>query len=289
MNDVLFQENDGYIKLWRKSLRSGLMQNPILWTFWTYCLLKASHRKTKTRVGYQEVILEPGQFVFGLKAASKETGLSVQNLRTSLKYLRYTTNLTIRTTNKYSIISIVNWHIYQGTDCEDNTQGNKQLTNNQQTTNNKQECKEYKENNSILLTSDATACGRARVICPVDAILDLFHGICISLPRVASWNGTGKRSMVKRWTESKDRQSLEWWEAYFRRVESSDFLTGRKTDFVASLNWLVGPVNMEKVMNGQYDNRNGCKGAPQSKTYYHNLAAIAQAKAEIMGECDETN
>jgi hypothetical protein len=29
--------------------------------------------------------------------------------------------------------------------------------------------------------------------------------------------------------------------------------------------------------------------APQSKTYYHNLAAIAQAKAEIMGECDETD
>jgi len=144
--------NRGYIKLWRKTFDAGWLQNHKLWAFWCWCLMKASHKEFDIIVGCQNVHLIPGEFVFGLKAASKETKISIQSIRTLLDFLKTSRNLTIKSTNKFSIISIVNWNTYQQEENEINTQINKQLTNNQQTTNNKQECKELKNvNNNIFI------------------------------------------------------------------------------------------------------------------------------------------
>jgi hypothetical protein len=62
-----------------------------------------------------------------------------------------------------------------------------------------------------------------------------------------------------RWNEDRQRQTLEWWKEFFAGVATSDFLTGRVNGskaepFVASLNWLLKPMNMEKVLNGNYLN-----------------------------------
>ena len=132
----------GYVRLWRKSIESGWLKNKNAWIFWTWCLMKANHQKDfKQVVGFQEVTLQPGDFIFGLNKAAEETFLSVQNIRTCLTFLKKSQNLTIKTTNKFSIISITNWDSYQYSEDAINTQSNKRLTNNQQTTNNKQEHK----------------------------------------------------------------------------------------------------------------------------------------------------
>lgn len=88
-----------------------------------YCLLKANYKQKD----WQGIKIQRGSFVSSLSKISHETGLSIQSVRTSLKKLEKTKNLTNRSTNKYRYISIVNYDLYQ-----DN---NKQLTNNQQTTN----------------------------------------------------------------------------------------------------------------------------------------------------------
>lgn len=125
----------GYIKLYRKLLESGMLKNPHLTTFWIWCLLKASHKKTKALVGYQEIALNPGQFIFGRKKASEEIGVTPQRIRTCLNFLKKTQRLTIKTTNKFSIITIIKWGDYQSDIQQDNQQTNQQLTNNQPTTN----------------------------------------------------------------------------------------------------------------------------------------------------------
>jgi hypothetical protein len=130
----------GWIKLHRKLLENGWLKNPKLLTFWIYCLLKATHEPFKAKAGYQEVQLEPGQFIFGLHKASEESFLSIQTIRTCLDTLRRWGNITVKSTNKFSIISIMNWDVYQ---CGE-LGSNKPLTNKQQTTNNIQEYKEQK-------------------------------------------------------------------------------------------------------------------------------------------------
>lgn len=53
----------------------------------------------------------------------------------------------------------------------------------------------------------------------------------------------------------KEYPDLVWWTTYFDRIQDSLFLTGRKTDFAATLDWVLGPKNMAKILNGNYDTR----------------------------------
>jgi len=145
----------GYIKVWRKTIDSGWLQNHKLCSFWLWCLLKATHQEYNQIVGCQTVHLMPGEFVFGRKVAAKELKMSEQEIRTLVDSMRKRKNLTIKSTNKFSIISIVNWETYQDQETIDNQQINQPLTNNQPTTNHKQECKELKNkrNNIFIVPS----------------------------------------------------------------------------------------------------------------------------------------
>ena len=120
----------GYIKLWRRSFDSAIWENPKLWRFWTYCLMKATHKETSVMVGFQQIHLKKGQFVFGRKIASKETGLSEQTIRTCLQKLNGS-KLTIKTTNKFTVITIDKWDIFQ---TEEKNQPANQPSSNQQVT-----------------------------------------------------------------------------------------------------------------------------------------------------------
>jgi hypothetical protein len=131
----------GYIKVWRKTIDSGWLQNHKLCAFWLWCLLKASHKEYDLIVGCQKVHLMPGDFVFGLNKASEELAMSIRSIRTILAFLKTSQNLTIKTTNKFSVISIVNWDIYQQTETTNDNQNDKLPTSYRQATDNKQEHK----------------------------------------------------------------------------------------------------------------------------------------------------
>jgi hypothetical protein len=127
--------NRGYVRTWRKVLDSGWLKNHKLWVFWSYCLLKASHKEFDAIIGLQVVHLTPGQFVFGLKKASLETGLTIREIRTIIDFLKKAGNLTIKTTNKFSVITVINWTHYQGDNIENDTLNDKPLANKGQHTN----------------------------------------------------------------------------------------------------------------------------------------------------------
>ena len=127
--------NRGYVRLWRKSLDAGWIRNHKLWAFWTYCLLKATHKEFDAIVGLQVVHLMPGQFIFGLHVASKETGLTIREIRTIIDFLRKAENMTIKTTNKFSVITIINWPTYQGEEIKNDKLNDKQRANKGQHTN----------------------------------------------------------------------------------------------------------------------------------------------------------
>ena len=57
----------------------------------------------------------------------EQTGLTVQKIRTALTKLKSTGELTVKTTNKFSIITVTNYELYQS--------DNMPLTDNQQSTN----------------------------------------------------------------------------------------------------------------------------------------------------------
>ncbi len=90
---------------------------------------------------------------------------------------------------------------------------------------------------------------------PYELIRRAFIDLCPSLPAPKEsglWSQARKRLIRCRW---KEYPSLEFWEDYFNKVESSDFLSGRVTRWRADFDWLMKPSNFEKVLEGKYANR----------------------------------
>lgn len=81
---------------------------------------------------WRGIVVNAGSRITSLSNLSDETGLSVQNVRTSINRLKSTGYVTIKTTNKFSVITINNWCAITGS----NKPANNQLTGNQQSTNN---------------------------------------------------------------------------------------------------------------------------------------------------------
>lgn len=101
----------GYVKSWRKTKDSGIFNDsPIVFKVSQYCLWCASHKKTNVF----GVDLEPGQFITSRKKAAKACKISIKQWRTAANKLQAKHQfLAIKTTNKFTIISIINWHSYQ--------------------------------------------------------------------------------------------------------------------------------------------------------------------------------
>lgn len=124
--------NLGWIKLWRKLEDNPIFKNPRLLQLWIYCLFKANHKKNKAMIGFQEIPLKPGQFITGRHSLAKDIGLKPRSARSSwnwLKILESMQFLTIKSTNKFSIVSINNWDSYQGQVLEDFQQHYQRDTN----------------------------------------------------------------------------------------------------------------------------------------------------------------
>lgn len=121
-------ESNGFVKLSRNILDWEWYSEPCTRGLFIHCILKANWKDGS----WQGQTCKRGQFITSLQKLSIETGYSVQNIKTALKHLISTGELTSQSTNKYRIITVCNYDKYQVA----NKQDNKALTNNQQTSNN---------------------------------------------------------------------------------------------------------------------------------------------------------
>ena len=125
----------GYVPLYRKIKEWEWYTEANTMRLFIHCLVSANHKKNKWR----GVTVEKGSFITSVANLANDLNLSNQNIRTALNNLKSTNEITINSTNKYTMINVVNWSLYALGDDEANKQTNKQnnipLTNNQQTTN----------------------------------------------------------------------------------------------------------------------------------------------------------
>jgi len=80
---------------------------------------------------WRGISIKSGQILTGRKKLAEKTGLSEQKIRTCLDNLKSTNEITIKTTTKYSMISIVNWDYYQDSNQQDTQRSTSNLTNDQ--------------------------------------------------------------------------------------------------------------------------------------------------------------
>jgi len=96
-----------------------------------HLLITANHRQAK----WQGNVIHRGQLITSRDHLAEDLGLSVQSVRTSLLKLKKSENITIKSTNRFTVISICNYDTYQSKGDDANQPTNQQLTNNQPTIN----------------------------------------------------------------------------------------------------------------------------------------------------------
>lgn len=103
----------GYIKLWRKMQEKGWYKNPKHAHLWVHILLKANHIANEFMWNGEMIAIEEGQFLTGRKELSKETGIAESTIEKILKVFEKEHQIEQQKTNKFRIISVINWKEYQ--------------------------------------------------------------------------------------------------------------------------------------------------------------------------------
>lgn len=137
-------------------------QNPFYFKLWSYCLMKASHAHYDQMVGNQIVKLNPGEFVTGRNSLAEDLnrGMKPKDKQSELTWWRHLKTLeklemlNIKSTTKYSIISILKWSEYQNDVQETEQQMNNKCTSNEQQMNTNKNVKNEKNEKNITTTTN---------------------------------------------------------------------------------------------------------------------------------------
>lgn len=128
--------NNGWIKLHEKFLKWEWYKKPNMVALFIHLILKANWKPGR----FEGKIIGRGQLATSLKSLSRQTGISVQSIRTCLKHLKSTGEVTDESTGHYRIITVCNYEAYQEKketlNNESNREPNSDLTRNQQGPNN---------------------------------------------------------------------------------------------------------------------------------------------------------
>lgn len=84
------------------------------------------------------------------------------------------------------------------------------------------------------------------------SVINSFNSTCISLPKIQKLTESRKKRIKSAY---KQLENIKF-EEFFKRVESSDFLTGRSGIWTGcSFDWILKPSNLTKIIEGNYDNK----------------------------------
>ena len=127
--------NSGWICLHRKILNWEWYGDVNVRIVFLHLLLTANYFDNY----WKGTLVRRGQKITSRENLAKEVGLSIQQIRTALNKLKSTNEITVETTNRYMLVTIVKYSDYQNKEEENNQQNNQesnfQSTNNQPSNN----------------------------------------------------------------------------------------------------------------------------------------------------------
>ena len=145
-------QDNGWIKLHRCLLDKAVWQcltegqRVVMITI----LLLAGHEERHWMWNGEKYDLQPGQFITSRGNLAKKAGVSIQTVRGALENLEKLEFITKETTKRNTLITVLNWGVYQDREEMNNPTSNQQTTNkqpsnNQVTTTNKNDKKDKKD------------------------------------------------------------------------------------------------------------------------------------------------
>lgn len=244
-----------YIKIDRKILKWGWYKNINTKIVFLHMLLKANWKEGM----FEGRVVPRGSFVTSIKTLAAELDLTEDEVRTAIKHLVKTKEITKQTTNKYSVISILNYDLYQS-DSQTNPE---QIPSKSQTIPKLfptiEEGKKERKEEDIRVSKDTLRQTDVRLAVSKWNELSEF-----GIKPVTRCNSGSKRynSLCARIRECGIEDVIN----AIEKIKNSDFLQGKNgKGWTISFDWFVLPNNFPKVLEGNYDNKGGdtgeCTGA----------------------------
>lgn len=117
---------DTWRKLYTKILNWQWYKSPNTCHLFIHCILKARKESAK----WQGIVIPENSFITSLAHLSNETGLTIREVRTALKNLSESDEngdkeVTIKTTNRYTIVTVENLPLYQARNSDENLKNDK--------------------------------------------------------------------------------------------------------------------------------------------------------------------
>ena len=134
---------DGYIKIHRTLLNWRWADDPNTLAVFIRLLLLARF----VDGNWHGVELRRGQLIIGREKLAAQCGLSEQQVRTALRHLKSTGEITTKPTNKFTIITIVNYGKYQDAIERSTSRITSRSASNQPATNQQSTNKQPQRNN----------------------------------------------------------------------------------------------------------------------------------------------
>ena len=137
----------GFIKSFRSMLDWRWFRFPNTSHLFMTLLLLANHEDKK----WGEKIVKRGELITSVQHLAEYSGLTIKQVRTGLKNLKNTNEIIVKTTNKYTAISIVNYDSYQNIEEKGQT-NDKQMATNKNDKNDKNNSNTLNTNTLIIRT-----------------------------------------------------------------------------------------------------------------------------------------
>ena len=230
--------DEGYIKLFRSMKSWQWYHNSNTKVVFLHLLLSANWEDSY----YGEYFIPKGSLVTGYPKLSSQLGISIRNVRTAIKHLKKTGEVTVKVTNKFSIITIENWDKFQvyerSSDSQSDNQSGSQVTVNRQSSDN---IKEYKEIKNIRREEDI----RSDASVPdMEHVQEIFNKTCLFFKPCTVITKTRSDKIKKLLKQF----SFEDIKEVFEKANKTDFLQGKNDrGWSASFDWLIEIDNFVKV------------------------------------------
>lgn len=164
----------GYIKIHRKFRDWEWYSEPVVKDVFLHLLITASWEDSR----YKGHEIKAGQTIITVSGLASELGVSTRQVRTAIEKLESTGEITRKTTNRFTVVTVENWSLYQADYDDDDKQmtnkrqtDDKQMTNGWQTDGKRTLYKEYKktriqENNNSARTRVSHGDGVSKFVKP---------------------------------------------------------------------------------------------------------------------------
>jgi len=132
----IIKQKSGWIAINRSITNHWVWTNTTYLKLWVDFLLRANYETNKVLINSRVVILQRGQFITSLTKLSKEYKCSIGKIRHFLNLLQNDSMIELKTTRKFTQITISNYSSYQDVKHTESTQNeNKMNTERKQSEN----------------------------------------------------------------------------------------------------------------------------------------------------------